>query len=124
MFSRLGPWSLVALRFLPGLDVMAQPLAGMSGMLPARYLLLTVVGAVLWAGAPLGVGYLFGAELTSLSEPLWRISKWLIPLLLLGAFALYVVYKLVQRWRLLRDIAVSRITVDELKKIDIHQAPV
>ena len=115
MFAKLGPWSLIALRFLPGLDVMAQPLAGMSGMPPERYLLLTLLGAVLWVGAPLGLGYAFGPQLQQLSAPLARLGQWMLPVVIVGGFGLYVVYKLVQRWRLLRDIAVLRITVDELK---------
>lgn len=115
MFAKLGPWSLIVLRFLPGLDVMAQPLAGMSGMPPERYLLLTLTGAVLWAGAPLSIGYLFGPEIQQLSAPVLRLGRFMVPVVVVGGFALYMNYKLVQRWRMLRDIAVSRITVEELK---------
>lgn len=115
MFTKLGPWSLIALRFLPGLDVMAQPLAGMSGMSPERYLLLTLTGAVLWVGAPLSLGYLFGPQIQQLSAPVLRLGKFMVPVVVVGGFILYVLYKLVQRWRMLRDIAVSRITVEELK---------
>jgi membrane protein DedA with SNARE-associated domain/rhodanese-related sulfurtransferase len=123
IFAKLGPYSLIAVRFVPGLDTMAQPLAGMTGMKPLRYMALNLVGALLWVGSLLGVGYVFGEELESLVRPSLRLGAALVPLVgaLLG---LYVAYKLLKRTLTLLGAQTPRITVEELKaKMDAGTAP-
>ncbi|RYF06312.1 MAG: sulfurtransferase [Deltaproteobacteria bacterium] len=125
IFSRMGPFSLVAVRFIPGLDTMAQPLAGLSGMPPLRYLSLNLVGALLWAGSFLGLGYFFGlAVLHDLVVRALHLGVLVVPYIA-ALLAAYLGYKLVQRWRVLLDVKMERITVDELKaRMDGGVAPV
>ena len=63
-FDRYGPGALVAAPFIPGLTTVAPPLAGLSGMSIRRYLLLDGLGDVIWASTFVGLGYVFGVQVT------------------------------------------------------------
>ena len=124
IFSRLGPMSLVVVRFIPGLDTMAQPLAGISGMSPQRYLALNFVGATAWVGSFLWMGYFFGAALLhDLVLQALHLGAQLLPWIG-GALGLYIAFKLIQRWLVLLAVRMERISADDLKaQLDAGAAP-
>jgi membrane protein DedA with SNARE-associated domain len=62
VFVRYGVRSLVVAKFIPGLTTVAPPLAGVFGVRPPRFLLYDGVGAVLWVGSFVGLGYLFSHQ--------------------------------------------------------------
>ncbi len=115
IFSKQGARSLLLAKFLPGLGTVAPPLAGIFHMRPRRFLLFDATGSLLWGGTFLGLGYLFSSEIERLAEHLASLGGWLL-VLLLGAFAAYLANKFVARQRFIRELRISRITVDELKK--------
>lgn len=118
IFSKQGARSLLLAKFLPGLGAVAPPLAGIFQMRPRRFLFFDAAGAFLWAGAFLGLGYAFSGQIERLAEHLAALGGWLL-VLLVGALAAYIGYKFIARQRFLRELRISRITVDELKqKID------
>jgi membrane protein DedA with SNARE-associated domain len=118
VFSKQGARSLLLAKFLPGLGTVAPPLAGIFHMRPRRFLLFDALGALLWAGTFLGLGFLFSGEIERLAAHLAALGGWLL-VLILGALAAYIAYKFIARQRFLRELRISRITVDELKeKID------
>jgi len=118
VFSKQGARSLLLAKFLPGLGTVAAPLAGIFHMRARRFLLFDAMGSLLWAGTFLGLGYVFSGELDWVAEHLASLGGWLL-VLLLGALASYIGYKYAARQRFLRELRISRITVDELKeKID------
>ncbi len=118
VFSKQGARSLLLAKFLPGLSTVAPPLAGIFHMRPRRFLLFDALGSLLWAGTFLGLGYLFSGQIERVAEHLASLGGWLL-VLLLGVLAAYITYKFVARQRFLRDLRISRITVDELKgKLD------
>src|SRR5258707_11125889 len=115
IFSKQGARSLLLAKFLPGLSTVAPPLAGIFHMRPRRFLLFDATGSLLWAGTFLGLGYIFSGEIERVAEHLASLGGWLL-VLLLGVLGAYVSYKFVARRRFLRDLRISRITVDELKE--------
>jgi membrane protein DedA with SNARE-associated domain len=118
IFSKHGARSLLVAKFLPGLGIVTPPLAGIFHMRPRRFLLFDAAGALLWAGAFLGLGYAFSGQIERVAEHLAALGGWLL-VLLVGALAAYIAYKFIARQRFLRQLRISRITVDELKeKID------
>ena len=116
LFSKWGPISLIAARFVPGLDIMAQPLAGIIGMRWSLYLLLNVLGVLCWAGASVGLGFAFGKEMQSAIAPtLHLVGAWLAPMIIIGV-GIYFINKLLKRYRVVQGLKVARISVDELKR--------
>ena len=121
VFSKQGARSLLLAKFLPGLGTVAPPLAGIFHMRPRRFLLFDAVGSLLWSGIFLGFGFVFSGEIERVAEYLASLGGWLL-VLLLAAFAAYLAKKFVARQRFLRELRISRITVDELKqKIDARE---
>jgi len=111
LFKHVGPTSLLWVRFIPGLDVLAQPLVAMAGMPWPNYLFITLIGAVMWSSVLLGLGYAIGK--TGVNDLFAGAG---IQILALGAAALgiYLVYKLVLRL-LSRSRDVPRIGPAELQ---------
>jgi membrane protein DedA with SNARE-associated domain len=121
IFSKQGARSLLLAKFLPGLGLVTPPLAGIFRMRFRRFLLFDAIGSALWAGAFLGVGYVFSGEIERVAARLASLGGWLL-VLMIGALAAYIGYKFVARQRFLRELRIARITVDELKnKIDLGE---
>lgn len=118
LFEKQGARSLVFAKFLPGLSTVATPLAGIFRMRLRRFLLFDALGTLLWAGTYLALGYLFSGQIEKIAQSAAALGGWLLVVLVLG-FIGYVVYKYIARQNFLRDLRISRISVDELKqKID------
>jgi|ERR1700682_1852349 len=118
LFSKQGAQSLLVAKFVPGLGTVAPPLAGIFHMRAPRFFLFDTAGAFLWAGTFLGLGYLFTDQIEHIAQRLASLGGWLL-VLVLGALASYIVYKFISRQRFIRELRISRLTVDELKqKID------
>jgi len=115
LFSKQGARSLLLAKFIPGLGTVAPPLAGIFHMRPRRFLFFDALGSLLWAGTFLGLGYVFSGQIERVAEYLASLGGWLL-VLLLGVLAAYISYKFVARRRFLRELRLSRITVDELKQ--------
>jgi membrane protein DedA with SNARE-associated domain len=115
VFAKQGARSLLLAKFVPGLSTVAPPLAGIFHMRPWRFLLFDALGSLLWAGSFLGLGYAFSGQIERVAEYLASLGGWLL-VLLLGVLAAYIAYKFIGRQRFLRELRISRITADELKK--------
>ncbi len=112
-FVQHGPHSLVLAKFIPGLSTVAPPLAGIVGLGAPLFLLYDGLGAVVWAGSSVGLGYLFSDRI----EQALTYGNHLAPvatMAALGMLVAYVAYKAVSRRRQLRQV--PRITVEELAK--------
>jgi membrane protein DedA with SNARE-associated domain/rhodanese-related sulfurtransferase len=120
-FERNGGWALVVAKFIPGLNAIAPPLAGVSRMPWRRFALFDGLGALLWTTAYIGTGYIFSAQLARIVEQLSFLGRGLFAVAV-AALAGYIGMKFVNRRRFLRRLRVSRITPDELKeKIDANE---
>jgi membrane protein DedA with SNARE-associated domain len=121
-FDRYGARALIAAPFIPGLTTVAPPLAGLSGMPLWKYLLVDGLGDVLWAGTFVGLGYLFGPQVT------WVLRGALVygsSILAVagGSLALWLLYKLIQRERVRRKLHVDRIRPEELREVLDQASP-
>jgi len=117
-FGKNGARVLLVSKFIPGLNAMAAPLAGIIRMRWRRFLLFEVAGSLLWVGAFAVTGYVFSGELERVAANAAFLGKWLL-VLLLGGFAGYIGWKFYNRRRFLRRLSIARITPEELKaKID------
>jgi membrane protein DedA with SNARE-associated domain len=115
-FARHGVKSLLVAKFVPGLDTVAPPLAGLLGVGTSRFLVWSAGGAALWVGVFGGIGYVFSERFEELAESVDRIGSnlaWIAAVLL----GLYLAWKYVGRRRVLRSIRTARITPEELHRL-------
>jgi membrane protein DedA with SNARE-associated domain len=112
-WNRFGGFTLVFAKFVPGLSTVSPPLAGLTRMPLGRFLALDVLGSALWAGAFLGIGFLFRDEMERAAELLQRLGSSLIFLVSLS-LALYIAVKYYNRRRFIKELRVARVSPDEL----------
>jgi membrane protein DedA with SNARE-associated domain len=112
-YARLGAKSLLLAKFIPGLTTVAPPLAGVFRMRRSRFLLFDILGAIMWSGTFVGLGFVFSAQLEDVARYALRLGELLV-LLLASALAIYILHKYFQRQRFLHDLRVARITPEEL----------
>lgn len=115
VFSKQGARSLLLAKFLPGLSTVAPPLAGIFHMRYRRFLLFDSLGSLLWAGLFLGLGYIFSGQIERVAESAASLGGWLL-VILLAILLGYISYKFFARQQFLRELRISRLTVNELKE--------
>jgi membrane protein DedA with SNARE-associated domain len=112
-FDRRGPQSLLYSKFVPGLNTVAAPIAGMSRVAFPRFLAFDILGTLLWAGSSLGIGYLFRERLDDILSRS-RVVGDIFAVLIATALVGWIAWKYVQRRRFLSSVRVARITPHEL----------
>ena len=114
-FERWGPRALIVAKFIPGLSMIAPPLAGATRMTFARFAFFSAAGAALWIGAALLAGALLKSQIARLLPRLTGIGGTVVVILLvlLGA---YIAFKWWERRRFYALLDMARINVDELYK--------
>lgn len=115
VFERHGARSLLVAKFVPGLSTAATPLAGVFRMQFSRFLTYDTLGATLWAGSYLWLGYLFSDQIEGVAGRALALGKGLLALVF-GGLAAYIGWKYVQRRRFLRRLRIARISPEELKQ--------
>jgi len=113
-FLKYGMNSLLVSKFIPGLNVVAAPLAGNSKGSYWRFLLYDGVGAALWSAAYLSLGYLFSDQLETILAYASRMGSSFV-LLVAALFAIWIGGKFIQRRRFLRQLDMARIAPEELR---------
>jgi membrane protein DedA with SNARE-associated domain/rhodanese-related sulfurtransferase len=114
-FGRNGARVLLVAKFVPGVNAMAAPLSGVIRMGWRRFLLFDALGALLWVSAFTITGYTFSTDLERVAARAAYLGEWLL-VLLLAAFAGYVLWKFYNRQKFLRKLKIARITPEELKE--------
>jgi membrane protein DedA with SNARE-associated domain len=113
VFARYGIQGIVVAKFVPGLSTLAPPLAGNSGFSTGRFLFFDGAGSVLYVGSFLVVGVVFSRQLEQVLAAVAGLGAGSVAVVA-GLAALYIGYKYFQRHRLLHELRMARITVDEL----------
>jgi rhodanese-related sulfurtransferase len=113
IFARFGVASLAVAKFIPGFASVATSMAGVVRVPLWKFLVFDAVGAALWAGVALGLGYVFRDainDVLKVFETMGRIGLWLV----IGGFLLYAAAKWWQRELFIWRLRMDRISVDEL----------
>jgi membrane protein DedA with SNARE-associated domain/rhodanese-related sulfurtransferase len=118
-FERWGVNSLLIAKFVPGLAIIAPPMAGAMKIGWLKFLALSVASAVLWVGSALVAGTLFKTQIEGFLIRVDDIGS-TAALIIGAALAVYVAYKWWQRTRFYASLRMARITVNEL--YDLMQA--
>ena len=108
-----GASALLIAKFLPGLNSIGQPLAGALGMPRRRFVFFDVLGAVLWVGLYVGLGFALHDQLAEAALLAQRLGGW--ALVIAGvALGLYLAIKVIRRQLFLRELRIARISPEEL----------
>jgi membrane protein DedA with SNARE-associated domain len=97
-FDRNGAWIITFARFIEVLRQANGIVAGITGMHWRRFLAFNALGAALWVGTWVGVGYLAGDHINTIYHYVTRYSQYLL-IALVALAAGYIGWHLVRRRR-------------------------
>jgi membrane protein DedA with SNARE-associated domain len=115
-FAKRGLKSLLIAKFVPGLNAVAAPMAGGSGVRWRNFLGYDAAGAILWLGAYIGLGYFLGDQLELVADYALRMGSWLL-VLIVALIAAWLLWKYLQRRRTIRELSMARISPAELREM-------
>lgn len=116
IFARHGLKSLLVTKFVPGLNTVVQPIAGMLRIPPFRFIPFDLGGIILWIGSAVALGVIFRGQVERLLE--WLDALGRVGLLIVAVlFAGWILLKWVERRRFYRLLERSRISPPELKDL-------
>lgn len=113
IFARWGARSLAVAKFIPGFASVATSMAGVVRVPVWKFALFDAIGATLWSGVAIGLGYVFSGAINQVLaafETLGRVGLWLIA----GGFLAYIAVRWWQRELFIWQLRMDRVTVDEL----------
>lgn len=113
VFDRWGPRSLIVAKFVPGFASVATAMAGATKVSRGAFLAYDTVGATLWCGLGLALGWLFAPAVETLLTTLQRLGRWGL-LLLAAAVVVYLARKAWNRINFRKQLRMRRLTLHEL----------
>jgi len=116
IFQRFGPASMLVAKFVPGFASVATALAGAIRLNYATFVAFDAVGAALWVGVGVGLGYVFRDAVGEVMMKLSSLGEYGLMLIAAG-FALWILSKWLRRHLLIRQLRMDRVTVDELRDL-------
>ena len=115
-FGRRGAYTLLFAKFVPGLSVVAPPVAGQTGMSLRRFLAFDFAGSIIWVGSLLLAGRLFGDLIEKDPSVLDTLGHFSGLLLLLGILA-FIGYRIYRQQAYLRKFRTARLEPEALKQM-------
>ncbi len=113
LITAWGGSSLIAAKFVPGVSVIAAPMAGALGMSSARFLAFEVVAALVWTIAFMALGMLFSDQIQEIFEIMASTGEIAIAIVVVAIGAV-IALRYWRRTRFLRELEIPRIGIDEL----------
>jgi membrane protein DedA with SNARE-associated domain/rhodanese-related sulfurtransferase len=114
-FARRRGVMLMFAKFVPGLGILAPPVAGENGMGFGVFVFFDGIGATLWAGTLLAAGRFFGDLLKRNPGLLSWVGRFSGALLVLGIIAFFL-FRLYNRRVVLKQLASARLEPEDLKR--------
>jgi membrane protein DedA with SNARE-associated domain/rhodanese-related sulfurtransferase len=124
LFTRVGPWSLLFVRYVPGLSNITVAMAAITPMPLSRFVVLNTAGAALYFGLPILLGAFFYRAIDDVLHTMVALGAVGI-VAILAALALYILLRWWQRQAFIRQLRMDRISVGELiTMIDAGNIPI
>jgi membrane protein DedA with SNARE-associated domain len=115
-FARYGVRFLLVSKFIPGMNALAGPLAGSSGVSWPRFLLFDIAGAILWIASWGAVGFIFSEQLDAVGHLIGQ-AGFRLALFIAVLVGGWIGWKYFKRHRFLRRLEKARITAGELDRM-------
>jgi membrane protein DedA with SNARE-associated domain/rhodanese-related sulfurtransferase len=116
VFTRWGSATLIIARFVPGLSVVAQPLAGAVRQALRSFLIFDSLGLMIWIGSAVALGVIFSSAVDDVLDTLSQYGT-RGALMVVVALLLYILYRIAQRQLFIRRLRMDRISVHELNEL-------
>lgn len=116
IFQRFGPASMLFAKFVPGFASVATALAGAIRLNYLKFVAFDAVGATLWVGGGVGLGYLFRDAIGNVVAKLSSLGEYGV-LLVVAGFTLWIIVKWLRRHLFVRQLRMDRVTVSELRSL-------
>lgn len=113
-FDRYGAPSLLVAKFVPGFAAIAAALSGVVGIRYRRFLLFDTLGATIWVGVGIGLGYLLRSVIDDVLRWVAMFGRWAI-VIGMAVLVAYLISKWLQRRRIARELQMDRISVEQLR---------
>ncbi len=120
VFERMGPFSLLIAKFVPGLQTLAPPMSGLTGMSTGRFLALDTIGTLIWSGTFLAIGMVFHTQLEAMAMAIAEFGFWAgfgLVVIVLG----YIAAKFTQRQVFIRSLRMRRLEPEEVYEMLEHK---
>jgi membrane protein DedA with SNARE-associated domain len=112
-FYKHGRVTLLFIKFVPGVNTMAAPLAGSMKMKPTQFLQLDFLGACFYVLAYTGAGYLFRDFVFRISHGL-ELGSHALALILVLILVAFVAYRIGQYERFRLSAAIPKVGVEQI----------
>ena len=112
-FEKRGVKLLLVSRFIPGLSLVAIPIAGAGDTRFSRFTVYDLAGAALWISVGLSVGMLFYRQIDAVLAFLKQFGLGLATLAAIS-LVVWIAFRYIRRTLLIARLRKSRISVDEL----------
>jgi membrane protein DedA with SNARE-associated domain len=120
-FEHHGGKIIVAARFIEGLRQANGIVAGITGMHWKRFIPFNALGAALWVGLWVSVGYLAGNHITTIYEQITRYSLYVLIVLAVAVVAL-IGWRVRRHLRERRERAEASVEVEASVKVEADGA--
>lgn len=97
MARRIGPWELIAARFVYGTKAASMVFWGLQGLSFTRFALIDGLGCALGAVVFGGLGYFVSDRATALLGKVQRLELWLLGALVAGLLLIFIVHRIATR---------------------------
>ncbi len=116
VFAKIGPWTLIFAKFIPGVSPVSVAMAGITRMPLPLFALLDGIGKLLYVGTCVALGVIFQDAIASVLAKLTEFGKLGIGAVV-AALAIYLLGKWWRRRLFIRQLRMDRISVDELRHL-------
>lgn len=116
VFAKIGPWSLLFAKFVPGFSLISVAMAGVGKMPVPVFVLLDGTGKLLYVSVAVALGRVFQNAIASVIGTLAEFGKFGV-VGVIAALGLYMLAKWFRRQLFIRQLRMDRITVDELRQL-------
>ena len=116
IFQRFGVTSMVFAKFVPGFASVATALAGAMRLRYPIFVLFDAVGAGLWVGVGVSLGYIFRDAINDVMATLGALCQYGLMLVIAG-FVVWIAVKWWRRRMFVKQLRMDRVSVDELRTL-------
>jgi len=115
-FSKVGPWALIFVKFIPGIALATIVLAGVTRLRLTRFLLFDGIGATIYFGLAFVLGRVFHNAISAIVAAITRLGE-IGAAVIFGLLLLYVLVRWIRSRILNAELHKSRISAGELANL-------